>query len=63
MTINERAAELRAAIDTYDAGLAPVNKAGHLLPGAKAELIAIDPVIEAATALLDAIGTATPEES
>lgn len=63
MTINERAAELRTAIATYDASAAPVDAEGRLLLGAKAEIIAIDPVIEAATALLDAIGTTTPEES
>lgn len=56
MTINERAAELRAAIDTYDAGNPPVNKAGALLPGAKAEIVAVDPVIEAANALLGLLG-------
>lgn len=61
MTVNERAAELRAAIEKYDGDAVPVNKAGHLLPGTKAELAAVDPVIEAATALLEAIGT--PEES
>jgi len=56
VTINERAAELRAAIDTYDAGAAPVNKAGNLLPGARAELVAVDPVIEAANRLLALLG-------
>lgn len=60
VTINERAADLRRVIDDYDAGNPPVNKAGALLPGAKAEIVAVDPVIEAAEALLEVIGAPAP---
>lgn len=55
MTIKDEAEALRRAIQEYDEGAPPVNKAGALLPGAKAELVAIDPVIEAATKLLEAL--------
>lgn len=53
--ISDRAQALRRQIATYDAGNPATNKAGQLLPGARTELAAIDPVIIAANELLDAI--------
>lgn len=61
MTILERAEALRKAIDTYDAGTPATNKTGALLPGTRAELAAVDPVIEAAEAMLAELGLHTKE--